>query len=79
MARSFGTRRHAALVAYLKQRREAAGLTQQAVADKLRRYQSFVADYESGQKRIDAVLLVEIAEAVGFDPREAIRVVQTTK
>jgi len=79
MARSFGTRRHAALVAYLKQRREAAGLTQQVVADKLRRYQSFVADYESGQKRIDAVLLVEIAEAVGFDPREAIRVVQTTK
>lgn len=79
MARSFGTRRHAALVAFLRERREKAGLTQQDVARRLKRYQSFVADYEGGQKRIDAVLLVEIAEAVGFDPREAIKAVQQAK
>jgi len=49
-----------------------AGLTQQDVADKLERYQSFIATVESGQRRIDVVELLDLAEAIGFDPREAI-------
>jgi hypothetical protein len=28
---------------------------------------------ESGQRRIDVVELLDFAEAIGFDPREAIR------
>jgi transcriptional regulator with XRE-family HTH domain len=79
MARSFGSARHNALVAFLKKRRREAKLTQAQVAKRLKRYQSFVTDYERGQKSIDAVLLVEIAEAIGFDPRDAIRLIERTK
>jgi len=49
------------------------------VAARMGRYQSFVAAIESGQKRIGAVELVEIAEAIGFDPAEAIRMMVKVK
>ncbi len=50
-----------------------AGLTQADVAKKLRRYQSFVATVESGQRRIDVVEFLDFADAIGFDPRDAIK------
>jgi hypothetical protein len=40
---------------------------------RLGRYQSFVATVESGQRRIDVVELLDLAEAIGFDPRMAIK------
>jgi transcriptional regulator with XRE-family HTH domain len=79
MARTFASKRHTALVDFLRKKREDAGLTQVQVADRLDRYQSYVTDYERGQKRIDAVELVSIAEAIGFDPIEAIRLIKRTK
>ncbi|MGB9366769.1 MAG: helix-turn-helix transcriptional regulator [Xanthobacteraceae bacterium] len=79
MARTFATKRHATLVAFLKKKRNDADLTQVQIAKKLGRYQSFITDYERGQKRIDAVELVQIAEAIGFDPVEAIRLIKRTK
>ncbi len=79
MSRTFGSPRHKALVAYIKKRRIDAKLTQAQVAKRIRRYQSFVATFERGQKRIDAVELVEIAEAIGFDPKEAINVMVKAK
>jgi len=79
MARTFATKRHAALVAFLKKKRKDADLTQTQVAKRIGRYQSFITDYERGQKRIDAVELVQIAEAIGFDPVEAIRLIKRTK
>ena len=57
----------------LKKRRITAGLTQRSLAARLNRPQSFVAKYESGERRIDVVEFLEIAEAVGFDPSELIR------
>ena len=79
MARTFSSPRHAALVAFLKKKRKEAGLTQAKVAKRLGRYQSFITDYERGQKRIDAVELFEIAEAIGFDPMEAFKVIKKTR
>jgi transcriptional regulator with XRE-family HTH domain len=79
MARTFASKRHAALVRFLRTKRKEAGLTQAQVADRLDRYQSFVTDYERGEKRIDAVELVSIAEAIGFDPVEAIKLVRRTR
>lgn len=79
MSRTFGSPRHKALVAFIKKQRKDAKLTQAQVAKRIRRYQSFVATFERGQKRIDAVELVEIAEAIGFDPKEAIKVIARTK
>jgi len=61
------------LRAFLVEKRKNAGLTQTQVAAKLGRYQSFVATVEAGERRIDVVELVDLAEAIGFDPREAVR------
>jgi len=61
------------LIALLVEKRKKAGLTQADVAKKLRRYQSFVATVESGQRRIDVVEFLDFADAIGFDPRDAIK------
>ena len=66
-------------MAFIKKKRKEAKLGQAQVAARMGRYQSFVAAIESGQKRIGAVELVEIAEAIGFDPAEAIRMMVKVK
>ena|SRR5665647_2013054 len=48
--------------------RKAAGLTQQALALRLKKPQSFVAKYEGGERRLDVVEFVGIARALGADP-----------
>ena len=47
-----------------------AELRQADVAMRLKRPQSFVAKYENGERRVDVIEFIEIAEAVGFDPIE---------
>ncbi len=49
--------------------RERAGLTQKQLAKVLRKPQSFVSNYERGQRRIDVLELLLIANALGSDPR----------
>ncbi|MGO7389005.1 multiprotein-bridging factor 1 family protein, partial [Rhizobium ruizarguesonis] len=49
VAKTLGTERHRALIALLVEKREASGITQTELADKLGEYQSFVARLESGQ------------------------------
>jgi transcriptional regulator with XRE-family HTH domain len=73
MSRTLQSSRHLALKDFLIAKRKKAGLTQAEVAKKLRRYQSFVATVEGGQRKIDVVELLAFAEAIGFDPREAIK------
>jgi len=73
MSRTLRSARHEALIALLIEKRRQAGLTQAQVATKLKRYQSYVATVESGQRRIDVVEFLDFADAIGFDPREAIR------
>jgi transcriptional regulator with XRE-family HTH domain len=73
MSRTLRSPRHEALRALLVEKRKRAGMTQAQVAKKLRRYQSFVATVESGQRRIDVVELLDFADAIGFDPRDAIK------
>jgi transcriptional regulator with XRE-family HTH domain len=48
--------------------RKAAGLTQQALALRLKKPQSFVAKYEGGERRVDVVEFIAIARALGADP-----------
>jgi transcriptional regulator with XRE-family HTH domain len=73
MSRTYGSSRHLALANFLVEKRKQAGLTQADVAKKLRRYQSFVATVEGGQRKVDVVELLAFAEAIGFDPREALK------
>ncbi len=49
--------------------RRRAGLTQRALAAKLGQLPSTVAKMEMGQRRLNVVELVRLAEALGEDPR----------
>jgi transcriptional regulator with XRE-family HTH domain len=49
--------------------RERAGLTQVQLANRLRKPQSFVSNYERGQRRIDVLELLRIVDALKGDPR----------
>ncbi len=59
-------------------RRQLAELTQAELAARLHRPQSFVAKYESGTRRIEVIELLDLAEALGFDPVELLAAVQHT-
>jgi transcriptional regulator with XRE-family HTH domain len=73
MSRTLRSPRHEELRAFLVEQRKKAGLTQAQVASKLGRYQSFVATVEAGERRVDVVELIDFAEAIGFDAREALK------
>jgi len=53
-------------------------VTQFQLAQKLSRPQSFVSKYENGERRIDLIEFLAIAEALEIDPLEFIRVFQET-
>lgn len=73
MVDTLGTNRHKALIAMLINKREAAGLTQVELATRLGQYQSFVARLESGQRRVDVVEFINLAEILGFSAPSAIK------
>jgi transcriptional regulator with XRE-family HTH domain len=72
MARSLASTRHQALRAFLAAKRKAAGLRQIDVAKRLKRGPHYVSDVETGRRTVAAVELLDWAEAIGFDPREAV-------
>ncbi|MEA5421538.1 helix-turn-helix transcriptional regulator [Spirulina sp. CCNP1310] len=48
--------------------RKDAKLTQQSIATALQKPQSFVAKYENGERRLDVVEFLIIAQAIGVNP-----------
>jgi len=66
--KSIYTERYAALRDALTAARKAAGITQQQLADKLQKPQSFVAKYENGERRLDMAEFMTIAEELGINP-----------
>lgn len=54
--------------ALLIEARKEAGLTQEEVAERLQRPQSFVWKIENGVRRVDVIEFLEIARVVGFNP-----------
>ena len=79
MPRTLRTARHRAMCAFLIERRKAAPMTQAELARKIGRYQSYVADVERGQRRLDVVEFLEFADALGFDAGRAIRTLAQTR
>ena len=62
------SRQHRALCAALAEARTDAGLSQRDLAQRLRRAHSFVAKNENGERRLDVVEFIEIAQAMRVDP-----------
>ena len=73
MARTFDSPRHEALQTFLVERRKEAGLRQVDLAKRLKRRQDYISYVETGQKLVEVVELMEWAEAIGFDPKDAIK------
>lgn len=64
---------HQALCGFLAEARRKAGLSQQIVATRLKRPQSFVAKYEGGERRLDVIEFLSVSEAIGADPVKLLR------
>jgi transcriptional regulator with XRE-family HTH domain len=79
-AHAFGKSVHsadqAAFCALMVKARKAAGLTQQELAHRLKKPQSFIAKYEGGERRIDVVEFLGITRAIGADPMRILRELQ---
>jgi transcriptional regulator with XRE-family HTH domain len=57
--------------------REARGLKQSEVAQSLGLPASYLSKVENGTRRLDVIELVHIAEAMGVDPADLVRELQT--
>lgn len=68
MPTSLHSEAYAALIDVLVSARKEAGLTQQQVADRLGKPQSFVSKVERGERRIDVIEFSAVAEAIGITP-----------
>jgi transcriptional regulator with XRE-family HTH domain len=75
LTKSLHSPEYAALCSILVAARQKAGLTQQEVARRLRRPQSFVAKYEGGERRLDVIEFVEVSKALQADPIKLLRAV----
>ncbi|MDR7091761.1 helix-turn-helix domain-containing protein [Cellvibrio fibrivorans] len=58
-----------ALTALLKSLRNEAGLTQTEMANLLGKPQSYVSKYESGERRLDFVEVLEVCESLRVTPQ----------
>ncbi|MDA7946077.1 MAG: helix-turn-helix domain-containing protein [Hyphomicrobiaceae bacterium] len=65
MPGSLGTPRYEELINRLIDARNSAKLTQDQVARKLRKPQSFVAKYEGGERRLDVIEFMDVCQALG--------------
>lgn len=65
--------RYRAVRLALREARRAASLTQLHVARRLRKPQSFVSKYEQGERRLDVVEFLDVAEALGLEPLRFLR------
>lgn len=68
--KSLRSRTHRNLCAVLVEARKSAELSQEELARRLRRSQSFIAKIEVGERRLDVLEFIEIARALNRDPSE---------
>jgi transcriptional regulator with XRE-family HTH domain len=60
------------LIAALVRIRKEAELTQQQLAKKLDKPQSYVSKYETGERTLDMIEVIEVLEAIGVNPIDQI-------
>ncbi|MCW5680006.1 MAG: helix-turn-helix domain-containing protein [Xanthobacteraceae bacterium] len=75
MPKSIFSPRHKRLAELVARQRRAAGLTQAEVARKLGRHQPFVANIESGERRLDVVEFLQLATVIDLDPHATLKII----
>lgn len=73
MVKSVFTDEYETFLGALIAERKAVGLTQQDLANRLNKPQSFVSKYERGERRLDVVEFLAVVRAIGVDPCEVIK------
>ncbi len=73
MTSSIFTKKYEHFRELLIQYRKDAGVTQQSLAEALNKPQSYVSKYESGERRLDLVEFLDVAEALQFDKHQFIK------
>lgn len=72
MGRSWHSADYERLREALSKARKNKGLTQNVLAERLDKPQSFVSKYENGERRLDVVEFLSICEALELDPGKEI-------
>lgn len=67
MKKTLYSTRNLTLRQRLRAVREERGVTQQVMATKLEKPQSFVSKYESGERRLDVIEFAEVCALLGVD------------
>ncbi len=65
--------RQRAVAAALRKAREAAGLSQRQLSERLKQPPNWIQRIESLERRVDVAEFITIAKAVGADPAELFR------
>lgn len=78
MVRSLRTPGHRALMQVLIEARKENEVTQQDLANRLSRPQSYIAKVETGERRLDVVEFIEWADALNLSPSDLIARVRET-
>jgi transcriptional regulator with XRE-family HTH domain len=65
--------RHRKLIEAVVEARKATGLSQRALAKRLRRSPSYISKFEAGERRLEVCEFVDLCEAVRVDPAEVVR------
>ncbi len=68
MTRSLRTPGHQALMQVLTEMRKSKGITQQELANRLDRPQSYIAKVETGERRLDVIEFIEWCHALETCP-----------
>ena len=67
MTKSVFTDRYKLFLNLLIQERKNKGITQVLLAEKLNKPQSYVSNYENGERRLDVIEFLDIAACLGLD------------
>ncbi|BCL37559.1 multiprotein-bridging factor 1 family protein [Nostoc sp. MS1] len=73
MSKSVFTERYNRFRQLLIKARQVARLTQSELSTKLSRPQSYVSKYERGERRLDVIEFLEVAEALDIEPETFIK------
>jgi transcriptional regulator with XRE-family HTH domain len=73
MTKSVFTERYQTFISLLVSARQKQGLSQRDLAIKLNKVHSFVAKYEQGERRLDVIEFLDIAEALDVNPEGIIK------
>lgn len=79
MRKSTFTKLQKQFCALLAKERKEAGMTQRQVAKKLGVYPAYVSKYETGERRLDVIEFLAVAQVIGFDPKALVAALEETQ